>query len=258
MSEVRTEGSSEEPEQERNFPASAHDLGAEMEHLRDLNERLERFAAATTHELSEPLRVIAGYALLLVEGSAGPITPQQDDYLARIARSVDRMQRLLDDLHHRGRGGAPSFSTVDLAVVIQDVLEDLGVAIAEREASVRLATQMPQVWADRVQVAELLTNLIANAIKYGPPLGGEVTLSAQDVGDGWQVSVADRGIGIDPVDFDRIFLPFTRVRVEGLARGSGLGLSICSDIVAAHGGQLGVDSQPGQGSTFTFTLARGE
>jgi signal transduction histidine kinase len=235
--------------------SGAPDLRAQIGQLKEQNAQLERFAAAAAHELAEPLRVIAGYASLMLGEVEGPLSPQQADYLRRISRGVDRMQLLLDDMRRRTSArAAPNFDEVDLALVLASALEDLGPAMAEHGARVEVTTALPIVWGDRVQLGQLVENLLANAVKYGPPSDGVVTIGAHRVEDGWRVDLSDRGIGIAAADQARIFEPFTRVRVEGVSRGSGLGLAICNEIVVAHGGLLTVDSEVGRGATFSFTL----
>ncbi len=232
------------------------DLRSALVELERRGDRLESFASVAAHELAAPLRVIAGYAALLLDGSAGPLRPEQEDFVRRMASATDRMQLLLDDLRRRARAQAqPDSRDVDLGEVVEDVREDLSVLLGQREARVEATTPMPVVRADQVQLRQLLENLVANGIKYGPRRGGVVELAAQREPEAWRISVRDRGPGIAPEDQARIFEPFRRLHTgEERIPGSGLGLAICEEIVAAHGGVLEVQSSPGEGATFSFTL----
>jgi signal transduction histidine kinase len=126
--------------------------------------------------------------------------------------------------------------------------------IRERNAQIEVESGLPVVWGDRVQVGQLLQNVIGNAIKFGPPTNGLVEISAAATDEGWRVSVRDYGRGIAPEDQVRIFEPFRRLRGTGHLPGSGLGLAISRRIVLAHGGTIGVESKLGKGATFSFTL----
>jgi signal transduction histidine kinase len=230
-------------------------LRARVDELERLNAELDRFVAVAAHDLSEPLRVVAGYASLLLDGTAGPLPDPARDFTARIESAVDRMQQLIDDLRRYSQIDARLEQTrVDIGNVLADALENLRVMIRERNAQIEVESDLPVVWGDRVQVVQLLQNLIGNAIKFGPPTNGLAEISAARTSDGWRVSVRDYGRGIAPEDQVRIFEPFRRLRGTGHLPGSGLGLAICRRIVTAHGGVIGVESRLGKGATFSFTL----
>lgn len=235
-------------------PAAEVDLRSKLRELESENARLERFSAIAAHEVAAPLRVIAGYAALLLDGSAGQLSREQADFAARIATSAERMQRLLDDLRRRARTSA-TFNPVevDLGELLEHVRADLAPALEEREAQLLATTELPVVWGDPIQLGQLLANLIGNAVKFGPPRGGSVELSAQRLEGGWLIAVRDHGIGVDAADQERIFEPFARGAGTGVP-GSGLGLAVCREVVDTHGGTLTVDSRPGAGATFSFTL----
>jgi signal transduction histidine kinase len=230
-------------------------LRLRVEELERLNAELDRFVAVAAHDLSEPLRVVAGYAALLSDGTAGPIGSEQHEFVDRIGAAVARMQHLIDDLRRYSQADALlERGPVHLDHVLAEVLEDLRETIRERDAQVEIETTLPVVHGDRIQLGQLLRNLIGNAVKFGPPRNGLVEISAVRRRGGWQVSVRDHGRGIAPEDHERIFEPFRRLRGTGHLPGSGLGLAICRRIVSAHGGQLGVDSSLGAGATFSFTM----
>ena len=230
-------------------------LRERVDELERLNAELDRFVAVAAHDLSEPLRVVAGYASLLIDGSAGALSETALDYTGRIDSAVDRMQQLIDDLRRYSQVDAQLEQTrVDVGDVLADALENLREMIRERNAQIEVESGLPIVWGDRIQVGQLLQNVIGNAIKFGPPTNGLVEISAARSDEGWRVSVRDYGRGIAPEDQVRIFEPFRRLRGTGHLPGSGLGLAICRRIVTAHGGSIGVESKLGKGATFSFTL----
>jgi signal transduction histidine kinase len=235
--------------------AELESLRERVEELERLNAELDRFVSIAAHDLSEPLRVVAGYAALMLDGSAGRLPEPALDFAARIDGAVDRMQQLIDDLRRYSQIEALlEPSAVDVGDVLADALENLREMIKERNAQIEVESGLPAVWGDRTQIGQLLQNLIANAIKFGPPANGLVEISAAPSAAGWCVSVRDHGRGIAPEDHVRIFEPFRRLRGTGHLPGSGLGLAICRRIVTAHGGTIEVDSQVGMGATFAFTL----
>jgi signal transduction histidine kinase len=230
-------------------------LRARVDELERLNAELDRFVAIAAHDLSEPLRVVAGYAALLLDGTAGPLPGPALDFASRIDGAVDRMQQLIDDLRRYSQIDATlEYAEVDVGDVLADALENLRAMIKERNAQIEVESNLPTVWGDRTQVGQLLQNLIGNAIKFGPPSNGLVEISATRSGGGWCVAVRDHGRGIALEDQARVFEPFRRLRGTGHLPGSGLGLAICRRIVTAHGGALEVESEIGAGATFAFTL----
>jgi signal transduction histidine kinase len=235
--------------------SEAEALRARVDELERLNAELDRFVAVAAHDLSEPLRVVAGDASLLLDGSAGALSDTARDFTGRIDSAVDRMQKLIDDLRRYSQIDAQLEKTkVDVGDVLADALENLREMIRERNAQIEVESDLPIVWGDRIQVGQLLQNVIGNAVKFGPPTSGLVEISAAMTDEGWRVSVRDYGRGIAPEDQVRIFEPFRRLRGTGHLPGSGLGLAICRRIVTAHGGAIGVDSKLGKGATFSFTL----
>jgi light-regulated signal transduction histidine kinase (bacteriophytochrome) len=177
-------------------------LDGQVEHLRDrvdelerLNAELDRFVAVAAHDLSEPLRVVAGYASLLSDGVAGPLAGEQRDFVRRISTTVERMQRLIDDLRRYSQAERQlEPEDVHLATVIAEVLDDLRSSIEENDAHIEVQTPLPVVWADRVQLGQLLQNLIVNAVKFGPPHSGLVEVSAKRAGGSWKIAV-ESGLG---------------------------------------------------------------
>jgi signal transduction histidine kinase len=191
---------------------------------------------------------------MLVETSQA-LTPEQADYLGRITRTVERMQRLIDDLRRFTLADAElELEKVDLNDMLGEVLETLGPLIGDRNPRITVDGVLPTVVGDRAQLAQLLQNLVSNAIKFGPDQDGEIRIGARRANDQWSVSVTDQGSGIAPEDRQRVFEPFRRLRGTGHLPGTGLGLTICQRVVANHRGELRLESELGSGSTFTFTL----
>jgi PAS domain S-box-containing protein len=223
-----------------------------FEELEQVNHELERFAAVVAHDLAAPLLVVSNYATMLVGGT---LTPEQADYTARIRRTVDRMQQLIQDLRRFSLADAAlELGDVSVGEVLEEVRDTLAPLIDKRQAQISTLDEMPTVTGDRGQVTQLLQNLISNAIKFGPPLDGDVRIAAARTSGAWRISVTDGGSGIALEDRQRIFEPFRRLRGTGHIAGTGLGLTICQRIVQNHRGQLTLDSLPGLGSTFSFTL----
>ena len=235
--------------------AEADALRARVDELERLNAELDRFVSVAAHDLSEPLRVVAGYAGLLLDGSSGPVAPAQRDFIERMEAAVGRMQHLIDDLRRYSQVDALLERTeVDLGDVLAEALENLRVMLRERSGQVEVESEMPVVHGDHVQLVQLLQNLIGNAIKFGPPANGLVEVSTRREHNAWRIGVRDHGRGISADDQERIFEPFRRLRGTGHLPGSGLGLAICRRIVLAHGGSIWVESDLGAGALFEFIL----
>lgn len=242
--------------------ASIVDISARKQsedELRRSNEELERFAYVASHDLQEPLRMVGNYVQLLAKRYRGRLDADADDFIGFAVDGAVRMQRLIEDLlafsRVGSRGGA--LGSVDLDAVATRVLADLKVAIAEAGATVT-KDRLPMVHADETQMAQLLTNLLSNAFKFRGPVPSVVHLGAKLAGDQWRLTVQDNGIGIDPQYFERIFVLFQRLHTREQYGGTGIGLAIARKIVERHGGRIGVDSKPGEGSTFHFTVRPAE
>ncbi|NKE34577.1 histidine kinase [Natronococcus sp. JC468] len=237
------------------------------------NERLEEFAYAVSHDLQEPLRMVTSYLELLEGRYDDELDDDGREFLEFAVDGAERMREMIDGLlaYSRVQTQANPLEPVDLEAVLEDVLDDLQFKIEERDADVA-SEPLPTVRGDESQLRQVFQNLLSNAIEYAddeppririgvrqrPALEADVDAGADvDVGaDGaaWEISVSDDGIGIDPDDQERIFEIFQRLRASGAGSGSGIGLAICERIVERHGGEIAVDSAPGEGSTFRFTL----
>lgn len=225
------------------------------EELRRSNAELERFAYVASHDLQEPLRIVTSYVQLLARRYRGRLDQDADEFIAYAVDGANRMKRLIQDLLAYARIGSKGAQPepVDLGEVLRHVLEALRMQLQDGGATVEPGP-LPTVLADPVQMEQLLQNLISNAVKFhgsDPPV---VRIAAEQRADKWEVSVADNGIGIDPQFFDRIFIVFQRLHGMSEYSGTGIGLAICKKIVERHGGRIWVESKPGKGSTFRFTL----
>ena len=235
-------------------------LQQQAEELVRSNADLEQFAYAASHDLQEPLRVIAGYVHLLEERYADQLDQDARDFIGFTVDATHRMRTLINDLleYSRVESHGNPFETVDCNSALSDAMADLEVSISESEATIT-SDALPDVYGDPVQIAHILENLIANAIKFRKedelPV---VHVSSRRDGEAWQLSVRDNGIGIRPRYHDRIFGMFKRAHKRSKYPGTGIGLALCSKMVERHGGRMWVESQVGRGSTFHFTIPSGE
>jgi len=239
--------------------AAERELARNVEELSRSNEELGQFAYIASHDLQEPLRMVASYTQLLSRRYKGKLDSDADEFIAFAVDGASRMQRLIQDLLAYSRVGTKENDMRDASSeeALRDALHNLHDAIADSGAQVT-HDALPGVLADEGQLIQLFQNLIGNAIKYQSPGIPRVHVSAaRDGGKQWIFSVKDNGLGIDPQYFERIFGMFQRLHKREEFAGTGIGLAICKKIVERHGGDISVESQPGQGSTFRFSLAAG-
>jgi PAS domain S-box-containing protein len=231
-----------------------------VEELNRSNEELGQFAYIASHDLQEPLRMVASYTQLLSRRYKGKLDADADEFIAFAVDGASRMQRLIQDLLAYSRVGTKGKDLLDTSAeeALQQALINLRGAIEEKSAMVT-HDPLPTVLADEVQLVQLFQNLVGNAIKYQGPGIPKVHISAARNGaNKWTFSVKDNGLGIDPQYFEKIFGMFQRLHKREEFAGTGIGLSICKKIVERHDSSISVESQPGQGSTFRFALAGGE
>jgi PAS domain S-box-containing protein len=231
-----------------------------VKELNRSNEELEQFAYVASHDLQEPLRMVASYTQLLSRRYKGKLDSDADDFIAFAVDGANRMQRLIQDLLTFSRVGKKGQDLVDVssADTLRQAILNLRGAIEDSGAIVTHGP-MPEVKANEIQLTQLFQNLVGNAIKYQGPGTPHIHISAVKNGSPkWIFSVQDDGLGIDPQFFERIFGMFQRLHKRDEFAGTGMGLAICKKIVERHGGSISVDSTPGKGSTFHFALAESE
>jgi len=219
------------------------------------NKELEQFAYVASHDLQEPLRTVGSFVQLLSQRYQGKLDQQADEYIQFIVEGVTRMRQLINDLlvfsRVETKGG--KFAPVDFEMVLGEVLSNLKASIAESNAEIT-HDQMPMLYADKLQFSQLMQNLIGNAIKFKGDKPPKIHIAAKKQDDQWLFSVKDNGIGFEPEFSDKIFVIFQRLHTRSEYPGTGIGLSLCKKIVERHGGKIWVDSSPGRGSTFNFTI----
>jgi PAS domain S-box-containing protein len=219
------------------------------------NKELEHFAYVASHDLQEPLRKITSFIDLLERQYKDQLDEKADEYIERVVDGAARMQQLITDLLEYSRVGQDeiSLTSIDLEAVLSRVLSNLGTEIVENSAVIA-HDPLPTIQANESLLDRLLQNLIANAIKFRREETPLVHISAKQKGGEWHFSIQDNGIGIDPENTGKIFMLFQRLHSREEYPGTGIGLAICKKIVERHGGRIWVESKPGQGSTFFFTL----
>ncbi|ELY66186.1 ATP-binding protein [Natronococcus jeotgali] len=220
------------------------------------NERLEQFAYAASHDLQEPLRMVTSYLRLIEDRYGDDLDADGEEFLEYAVDGADRMREMIEGLleYSRVDTRGDSFEPVDLEKVLEAVRSDIRVRIRETGAEID-ASRLPCVRGDAGQLRQLFQNLLENAIKYSGEEPPRIEVSAErSRADGyWRIAVSDDGVGIDPAESERIFDVFQRLHGRD-EPGAGIGLALCRRIVERHGGEIGVDSAPGDGSTFTVTL----
>ncbi len=230
-------------------------LARTIEALKRSNAELERFAYVASHDLQEPLRMVGSFVQLLAQRYRDKLDADANKFINIAVDSAARMQTLINDLLRFSRvatRGQP-FENVDSKNVLVQVLKDLSVSIQESNAKISIGT-LPTVHADPVQLGQVFQNLISNAIKFRRSEIPEIQVDAHRDKEEWIFSVKDNGIGIDPKYFDKIFIIFRRLHSREKYPGTGIGLATCKKIVERHGGRIWVESEPGKGSTFYFSL----
>jgi PAS domain S-box-containing protein len=238
--------------------AAEQALATKNEELLRSNRELEQFAYVASHDLQEPLRMVASYTQLLGRRYAGKLDAEADEFIGYAVGGAKRMQALINDLLTYSRVGTQGkpFAWTELQHVVKLALNNLHVAITEIGARIHVGS-LPRVMGDETQLVQLYQNLISNALKFRGPKPPEIALES-NLRPGppaeWVMSVRDNGIGIEARHFERIFVIFQRLHGREDYPGTGIGLAVCKKVVERHGGRIWVESQPGQGSTFFFAL----
>ncbi len=236
----------------------AEALECHAEKLARSNADMERFVYVASHDLQEPLRMVASFTQLLAKRYSGKLDETADQYIEFAVDGAKRMQQLIVDLlaYSRVNSKELNIRQADSEALLASAMQNLRDAIEESGAFVE-CDQLPEVWVDKAQFIQLFQDLLGNAIKFRrkeAPL--RIHISAKDTGAEWRFSVQDNGIGIDPRHSDRIFQIFQRLHTRAEYPGTGIGLAVCQKIAERHGGEIWVESKPGVGSTFRFTIPK--
>jgi len=223
--------------------------------LEESNERLEQFAYAASHDLQEPLRMVTSYLQLIEDRYGDALDEDGEEFLEFAVDGAERMREMIDGLLEYSRietRGDP-FEPVDLDDVLDHVREDLQMRIDESNAEIT-TDDLPCVDGDASQLRQVFQNLLSNAIEYSGDEPPQIDISATRDDECWIISVQDNGIGINPDEQERIFEVFQRLHTYEEHSGTGIGLALSRRVVERHGGEIWIDSEPGEGSTFSFTL----
>lgn len=250
-------------EGERAFLTTLHDvterkrarlaLEALTEELQQSNDELRLFADMAGHDLREPLRSTSLYLELLLERHGEGIAPEVERLVDLALAGARRLRRLIDDLLAYARVDVREVAPVDTQALLRETVEDMMALLKEADAQV-VCEDLPTVQADRGQLQLVFQNLISNAVKFRGDAPPRIEVMAERAGWNWQFAVADNGIGLDPAYAQHIFGAFERLHDRATYDGTGMGLSICQKVVRRHGGTIWVESAPGEGATFYFTL----
>jgi len=228
-----------------------------MADLERSNKDLEQFASIASHDLQEPLRMVASYTQLLAERYEGQLDEKARKYIAYAVEGASRMQRLVNDLltYSRVSTRGNPIETTDSHSILGEAIRNLA-AVIEESKTIVTTEDLPMVRADASQLVQVFQNLLANAIKFRSENSPLIQVTARDEGREWVFSVRDNGIGIDQQYAERVFVIFQRLHTRQEYPGTGIGLAVCKRIVERHGGKIWFESEPGKGSTFFFTVPK--
>ena len=225
------------------------------EELKRSNSELEQFAYVASHDLQEPLRMVSSYTQLIDRRYGDRLDGDAREFMHYVVDGAARMKQLIEDLLAYSRVGTKGkeFREIEVEAALKRAVTNLRAAIEESGAAVTW-DPLPKVSGDDLQLAQLFQNLIGNALKFRGRSVPRIHVSVAEKEGEWEIAVADNGIGIEPQYFERIFMVFQRLHTQADYPGTGIGLAICKKVVERHGGRIWVDSRPGEGSRFHFTL----
>jgi light-regulated signal transduction histidine kinase (bacteriophytochrome) len=225
------------------------------EDLARSNSDLEQFAFVASHDLQEPLRMVSSYVQLLERRYKGKLDPDADEFIEYAVNGAKRMRNLINDLlaYSRISKGPREFQPIPVEAILRQVEADLELSIQASGGTVTHGP-LPTIKADPGQLAQVLQNLIGNALKFKGDRPPQVHIAAQRGKDAWLFSVRDNGIGFDPRYSDQIFVIFQRLQGGEKFPGTGIGLAVCKRILERHGGRIWAESTPGEGSVFHFAI----
>ncbi len=236
------------------------ELEKTLDDLKRSNAELEQFAYVASHDLQEPLRMVASFTQLLAKRYKDKLDQDANDFINFAVDGATRMQSLINDLltfSRVGTRGKP-FAPTDTNVILKTVLNNLRTQIEDTKAKITY-DPLPVIMADDSQMMQLFQNLISNAVKFHrKDVNPEVHISAEVKKEEWVFNVRDNGIGINNQFFDRLFIIFQRLHKKDEYGGTGIGLAVCKKIIQRHGGKIWVESEPEKGSTFYFSIPKKE
>jgi PAS domain S-box-containing protein len=226
--------------------------------LEQKNKELEQFAYVASHDLQEPLRMVATYVDLLNERCAMKLNKDEHDFIQYALDGAERAQQLIRDLLEFSQAGnkTKNVKPTDLNLILKQVLQNLRVVLEETKAEIDTGP-LPTLNVDETQIFQLLQNLVSNALKYKGQDNPKIKISAHEDTDNWTFTIQDNGIGIAPEYHQRIFELFQRLHGKSKYPGTGLGLAICKKIIERHDGKIWVESNLGKGAAFKFSLPKG-
>lgn len=236
--------------------ATEQDLRKKIDSLSNANAELEQFAYIASHDLQEPLRMVNGYMQLLKQRYSGQLDRDADEFINFAVDGATRMQQMINDLlvFSRVQTRGKELQLTDAGHAFDNALENLNFAVAEVSGDVK-RDALPHVIADATQLTMLFQNLLTNSLKFiDPAVPPQVRVTASASDNEATFCVSDNGIGIDPQYFEKIFAIFRKLHTREQYSGTGIGLAVCKRIVARHGGRIWVESSPGAGARFFFTL----
>jgi light-regulated signal transduction histidine kinase (bacteriophytochrome) len=233
-------------------------LKKQAQELTRSNQELAQFAYVASHDLQEPLRMVSSYLDLLMRRYEGQLDAEAQEFIGFAVDGATRMKRLINDLLGYSRTGnsALQLAVVQSSDIVATVVSQLGPAIREARATVRVVEPLPKVRVDAAQISRVFQNLIENAIKYRRPGTDPVitVTAARESAEYWRFSVSDNGIGIDPAFREKVFEIFKRLHGRDRYPGTGIGLSVAKLVVERHGGRIWIEPAPDGGSVFYFTI----
>ncbi len=235
--------------------AGQEKLAKQSDQLARSNAELEQFAYVASHDLQEPLRMIASYLELIERRYKGRLDQDADEFIGYAVDGAKRLQTMIHDLldYSRVSTRAAPLESVNSEAILEEAIQDLGVSIRESQTRITHGP-MPMVLADRAQMGQVFRNLISNALKFKSEAAPQVHVSAVRDASEWRFTVRDNGIGMEAHHSERVFRMFQRLHTREEYPGTGIGLAVCKKIVERHGGRIWVESAPDEGSKFYFTL----
>jgi PAS domain S-box-containing protein len=233
-------------------------LAHKTEELTRMNSELEDFTHSVSHDLKEPLRGIEAFAGFIAEDYGDKLDEQGQRYVNVLRESAVHMKELIDDLLQLSRIGRTrvEYTPVSVRTLIEDVTSELSYTLEQKHAELRVEPSLPTIACDRVRMREVFKNLISNAAKYNDKPSPQIKVSCRSENGAFTFCVRDNGIGIDPQYHKKVFKIFQRLHHRDEYEGTGVGLAICKKVIEAHGGRIWIESAPGEGTAFLFTIPR--